>query len=268
MKSPAEFFSIAKTTFFNQTYKEEFLWLLRQRAPIRLVWAHAMSRIRLKKLWEFGKEAGEYRESLKALDTTSDWFSQRLKHWLACFDDVGLKPERRLDVLEIGSWEGMSTWFIAEHFGNATITCVDTWAGADEHILNRDDASMSEVEQRFDRNLAPFSERLRKRKMTSQAFFAAETPAEAYDFAYVDGSHYVDDVMLDALCAFASLRVGGLLIFDDYQWNLYEKPVDAPAAAINAFLRLKAGQYRIVWAYYQVAIQKLDTVEQHRVIAN
>ena len=267
MKSPAELFSIAKTTFFNQTYKEEFLWLLRQRAPIRLVWAHAMGRIRVKKLWEAGKAAGAYQESLKALDTTSDWFSQRLKHWLACFDDVGLKPDRPLDVLEIGSWEGMSTRFIAEYFTNATITCVDTWGGADEHLVNPDQTALSEIEQRFDRNLAPFSARLRKCKMTSQAFFASEPNHEAYDLIYVDGSHYVDDVMMDALCAFASLRVGGLLIFDDYQWNLYRKPMDAPAAAINAFLRLKTGQYRIVWVYWQVAIQKLDTVEQHRVIA-
>lgn len=267
MKSPVDLFSIAKKTFFNHTYKKELLWLLSLRAPMPLVWAHALGRMRLKELWQFGREAGPYRECLDALDTTSDWFSTNINHWLACFAAVGWNPDQRLDVLEIGSWEGMSTRFIAEHFGNATITCVDTWGGADELLVNPDQTKLSECEQRFDRNLAPFSARLHKCKMTSQAFFSAEPRKEAYDFVYVDGSHYVDDVMLDALCAFASLRVGGLLIFDDYQWNLYQNPIDAPAAAINAFLRLKAGQYRIVWVCWQVAIQKLATAEQHRVIA-
>lgn len=47
------------------------------------------------------------------------------------------------------------------------------------------------------------------------------------------------------------------MIFDDYLWRYYSKDIDNPAAAINVFLKLKIGQYKIVRTYYQLIIEKI-----------
>lgn len=39
-----------------------------------------------------------------------------------------------------------------------------------------------------------------------------------FDFIYVDGLHLSQDVLYDALLSFDLLKVGGILIFDDYLW--------------------------------------------------
>jgi hypothetical protein len=52
------------------------------------------------------------------------------------------------------------------------------------------------------------------------------------------------------------LKVGGVMIFDDFFWQYYPKAIDNPAAAINLFLRLKRGSYKIIRLYYQIAIIK------------
>jgi hypothetical protein len=50
---------------------------------------------------------------------------------------------------------------------------------------------------------------------------------------------------------------GGLVLFDDYEWNEMPKPLDNPGAGIDAFLKSITGQYRLVHKSYQVAIEKL-----------
>ena len=94
-------------------------------------------------------------------------------------------------------------------------------------------------------------------KGTSLSFFAGLTPTDLYDLIYIDGSHYCDDVLIDALKSFELLKVGGLIIFDDYMWKGYNDPRDNPASSINAFLRLKKGEHRIVRVYYQLIIEIL-----------
>jgi hypothetical protein len=54
------------------------------------------------------------------------------------------------------------------------------------------------------------------------------------------------------------LKPGGVMFFDDYFWRHYPKAIDNPAAAINAFLRLKQGEYKIVRIYSQVVIEKVS----------
>ena len=46
------------------------------------------------------------------------------------------------------------------------------------------------------------------------------------------------------------------MIFDDSLWCHYDRINDNPAAAINAFLRLFAGHYRIEMVYNQLILTK------------
>ena len=75
---------------------------------------------------------------------------------------------------------------------------------------------------------------------------------------YIDGSHHCDDVIIDAIKSFQMLKVGGIMIFDDYLWQYYPRDIDNPAAAINVFLKLKEGSYKVVRVYYQLIIEKIS----------
>ena len=199
-----------------------------------------------------------FRALASSLRVSNDWFTHNIPHWLAAFDDARLAERRHLEALEIGSWEGLSSFFILHALPNAVLTCVDTWEGADEH-QSGDRATpdvLSSIERAFDQNLSTFADRLVKYKGSSFSFFQQHLTHDAYDLIYVDGSHHCDDVVVDAIKCFEMLKVGGLIIFDDYLWRYYPRAVDNPAAAINLFLRLKTGAYRIVHLDYQLILQK------------
>ena len=67
---------------------------------------------------------------------------------------------------------------------------------------------------------------------------------------HVDGSHQAADVLLDAVLSFQLLRLGGLLIFDDYLWSMEpvgtQDPLNMPKPAIDAFFNIYQRKMRIV----------------------
>jgi len=55
---------------------------------------------------------------------------------------------------------------------------------------------------------------------------------------YIDGSHETPDVFSDAALSYRLLRIGGLMIFDDYIWGggANADPIMNPKMAIDCFL--------------------------------
>ena len=202
----------------------------------------------------------DFQTRLPSLRLSKDWFSGKAAQWLSVFDAYGLTSARNVRVLEIGSWEGLSSFFIVHTLPGAHLTCVDTWEGADEHKAGVSAAKeiLNGIEESFDANLSPYRDRLTKYKGTSFSYFNEHAARSVFDLIYVDGSHHCDDVIVDAVKCFEMLKPGGVMIFDDYFWKHYPKAKDNPAAAINAFLRLKQGEYKIVRVYSQIVIEKVD----------
>ena len=210
----------------------------------------------------WAKKRAAFRAQAKSLDIDQDWFSRKLPIWLRAFKAVDLDTEAPLTCLEIGSWQGLSAHFMLTTLPKATLTCVDTWEGADEHLdrLRVDQPAMHRIEQSFDRNLAPFADRLTKFRGTSQAFFSEGNAGPKYDLIYVDGSHHAEDVLLDGTKPFEVLKDGGLLIFDDYFWRYYPDATDIPASAIHTFLRQKQHQLELICVDRQVVVRKLESL--------
>jgi predicted O-methyltransferase YrrM len=128
---------------------------------------------------------------------------------------------------------------------------------------------MNEVERRFDRNIAiaqlraQHDVRVRKLKKTSvKALVELITHNEAlFDLIYVDGSHQATDVLQDAILSFQLLRVGGLLIFDDYLWRLepdgQQDAFNMPKPAIDAFVNVFQRKLRVLeLPNYQLYVEK------------
>jgi predicted O-methyltransferase YrrM len=176
---------------------------------------------------------------------TNDWFSGNVPVWDALLPRYN--PRR---FLEIGSYEGRSTCYVIEKFGglgSLEIHCIDTWEGGIEH----DRATMSAVEQRFDKNVAiarskaQFPALVTKHKKYSNLALAemiAGGQRASFDVIYVDGSHQAPDVLIDCVMSYQLLKVGGLMIFDDYLWSMealgQQDPLNMPKPAIDAFLNI------------------------------
>lgn len=200
-------------------------------------------------------EADDIAQRTKALRLSQDWFSPAIPRWRKLFKRIGIDTGAALQLLEIGSFEGNSSTFLLETFRHGTLTCVDTWGG-----LNSHEAAMYEkrkVEESFDLNTARYRDRLIKFKGTSGAFFAqTDVSKETYDFIFVDGSHYFDDVLVDAVRCFSMLKVGGVMVLDDYLWTGFKRIEANPIIAVNIFVRAKKKYLRVVEAGPQLIIVK------------
>src|SRR5579864_40481 len=138
---------------------------------------------------------------------TTDWVTPHIDSWVAAFAHrlVCMK----LEILEIGSWEGVSTLFMLSLFEDRTLTSVDTWDGGDDQRS----LGLGGLESRFDSNVSPVADRIRKIKGPSaEVLPRLHWDCSGYDLIYIDGSHYADDVLIDALNSWKMLRKGGILI--------------------------------------------------------
>ncbi len=181
------------------------------------------------------------------------------EHWTSSLRELceivyGDARDRVRAVLEIGAYEGRSTVFLATFFPNARIDTIDTFAGSDEHKFI---AGASRTEGVFDRNTAAFAARIRKHKGWSYDHLPRLRAAGSqFDVAFVDGSHFSDDIYVDTFYAWAMLKPGGVLIWDDYLWSEYANPLGDPRAAIDRFLDVHAGEFEPLFAGWLVAVRK------------
>ena len=157
-------------------------------------------------------EGLKFFDLLKQKKFTQNWINSNIYAWLDVLAPLRDKP---FDYLEVGSWEGTSAYFLAHHFPHAKLTCIDTWQGSDEHA---GDARVQTSEEKFDSNMASFSDRVIKKKGFSSQVLPT-LKGHLYDVIYIDGSHYADDVLLDALNAWPLLKHDGIMIFDDILWK-------------------------------------------------
>ena len=62
--------------------------------------------------------------------------------------------------------------------------------------------------------------------------------AEAYDYIYIDGSHIAPFVLTDAVLAWNLLKLGGVMIFDDYGMENHSGRFEPSRRGIDAFLQV------------------------------
>jgi predicted O-methyltransferase YrrM len=176
---------------------------------------------------------------------TENWFVNHLPIWRGLFSKY--LPER---ILEVGSFEGRSASYITEECPSLRqLVCIDMWE--DYTGMHREFAGvqMSRVEKTFDDNMVVAQRRRSSpidfRKIKDKSAHALATlvaERQTFDLIYIDGSHIASDVLTDAVFAFQLLRLGGVMILDDYLWRDKDTGgkdiLHAPKAAIDAFTNI------------------------------
>jgi SAM-dependent methyltransferase len=158
--------------------------------------------------------------------------------------------------LEIGAYEGRNLafmdWLLPHRLD---VTVIDPWF---DEALNPEEKYHS-VEPRFERNADKLNF---KALRTIKGFSTYELPqmlqaGEAFDLVYIDGSHTAWAVMVDLSFCAAMLRIGGVMVLDDY-WH-HESEIGGPGVkqAVDRFHGAFRKYFEIEAVYRQVALRKV-----------
>jgi len=188
---------------------------------------------------------------------TQNWFlvSELKKH----LNKLNKHMDRSNDihVLEIGSYEGLSSVFFADNFlerEGSSLTCVDPFL----RIPNNDHADylQNNQERSFDINITRCdnSNKIKVFKITSDEFFANND--KKFNLIYIDGCHEPEFISRDLENGFECLEENGIMWMNDYG-----KTIIAVKRAMNKFLIKHKGEYETIHQGYQLAIQKNEIVK-------
>jgi predicted O-methyltransferase YrrM len=194
---------------------------------------------------------------------TSHGQAARWTKWIGHF-----AGQPNLRFLEIGSYEGQSAlWFLRNLLTHPTskLLCVDTWHAGEDMPYVDDDTLLTT----FLNNIDAYRANCGIMRGRSQDVLL-QLPPDTYDFVYIDGSHTTPSVLMDSVLAWRVAKPGGILIWDDYLWELpmekyptsvteeQKKHIELlrPKTGIDAFLTCYEGQYEVIAKEWQVALKK------------
>lgn len=176
-------------------------------------------------------------------------------NWMRWLGHLAHKPG--ITGLEIGTFRGDSAEFMLENVftaEDAKYFCVDPFHpdGSIEHKDAEIDCTENEKTARA--RLAMFPQCEIIKGYSEKVLRGLEVDL---DFVYVDGSHTSRDVLRDAVLAFDLLKVGGVMVFDDYEWTVYPRREDCPKLGVDSFFQAYADFLEVLPPRgYQIAIRK------------
>jgi predicted O-methyltransferase YrrM/tetratricopeptide (TPR) repeat protein len=167
-------------------------------------------------------------------------------------------------VLEVGVYAGTSLIEIVRKIPNSFGLGVDRWENYNEENIDiLQNIEQNGIENVFYRNIrtAGLEDRIKGIKGQSADILLELIRNDmSYDFIYVDGSHRCLDVYLDLYLAWQLLRKGGVMAIDDYTYHIdkvSELPYEYPYEAVNYFLSIYKGKYKLIDMDYRVFLEKL-----------
>lgn len=223
-----------------------------------------------------------------ALQFKEDWFQHNIPFWRQWLGGFAGKPGLR--ALEIGSFEGRSTLWLCENIltsPDSRIDCVDFFAP---------DPVYGDYHARFRQNTAAYRGKIHE--YAGNSYDMLKRVEGPYDIVYIDGWHSAFGAMTDGVMTWPMLRVGGVMIFDDYLWvppklgkpkkpgilsrNLIKlrggdwrregllKQIesvagDTPKMGVDALLATLAGHHEVIGSDYQLAVRKTRGFDQGQV---
>lgn len=159
-----------------------------------------------------------------------------------------LNPYRKLSILEIGSFEGASSVFIADTLllhPMSKLICVDPFC--------TDDISTpvySTTEGVFLDNISksPQVDKIIHKKMFGLEFYKGNQ--EMFDFIYIDGSHELDDITIDFNNCLDIIKPSGIIWMDDYRQQQIKPHIDA-------LYENNKNKLKMIYQNYQIGFVRL-----------
>jgi predicted O-methyltransferase YrrM len=195
---------------------------------------------------------------------TTDWFSYAIPNFQAITQFLGPVPR----VLEIGVFQGRSTCWILENMlaDNGTMISVDPFIDDEIDAFDSESVTASPHynQERLDLWRANTQEVIRPGQTLDlrlgrsyRELARLITENQSFDFIYVDGNHAAAAVLSDACACFGMLRIGGIMLFDDYLWDHTPNWLARPKMSIDSFVNMFQPLGRQIISNYQLAIQRI-----------
>jgi len=118
-------------------------------------------------------------------------------------------------LVQIGSYAGESTCFIAEGIGfkNCEFYCIDTWYNdAMEHHARKGEDVFGE----FLRNVEPYRDKILPMRGYSYEMINKFPKQKKIDFLFIDGNHSYEGVQRDIQDWIPLVKKNGIVCFHDY----------------------------------------------------
>ena len=148
---------------------------------------------------------------------------------------------KKVNVLEIGTFEGMSFLFFQKYLQLENLYCVD--------VIENENFKLNK--EKF-KNYKFFN-------TSSDDFFKKITDIK-FDIIYVDGSHYAKDVYNDIINSYHKLTENGILIIDDFlldvEFRRNKNYFDEVMAGVFMFFDEKIN-YKILYTGHQLILKKI-----------
>jgi predicted O-methyltransferase YrrM len=166
-----------------------------------------------------------------------------------------LKGKKNLKFLQIGVFTGNASVWLLENIltdPSSLLVDIDPWCGNLPHESNY---NWDDIQEAYKEQTASHSKKLQSHKAFSGDWLKANREVK-YDFIYIDGDHLPESVALDADLSWDLLKSGGILAFDDYEWDHPDGTDKNPKPAIDAWLAKHENNIEIFRKGWQVWIRK------------
>lgn len=166
-----------------------------------------------------------------------------------------LKGKKNLKFLQIGVFTGnASAWLLENILTDPTsiLVDVDPWCG---NLQHESVYEWSEVEAAHTEQTKAHGKKVHKFKAFSKDWLESHREG-GFDFIYIDGDHTPEAVTIDSSLSWDLLKSGGIMAFDDYEWNHPDGFDKNPKPAIDKFLQEHKDEIEILRMSWQVWIKK------------
>jgi predicted O-methyltransferase YrrM len=165
-----------------------------------------------------------------------------------------------INYLEIGTFYGGNLLSVANTYGqhkDSKLYCIDPWEDYNDYPEYKE--KQDSIYETFIGNVERSGV---KDKITINRGYSntelLKFDNEFFDIIYIDGNHEPEYVLEDGILSFRKLKVGGIMIFDDYGWggpDLTQRGIDAFVSGYHkriSVLGIKESQ---------LFIKKLDNIK-------
>jgi len=157
-----------------------------------------------------------------------NWSTVHHAHWTDIIEQC-MDITQPVRMIEVGCFEGRSTMWFADRLINeeSRLFCIDTWQGGEEIERVGLGFDMNEVQSNFFHNIRehPHSKQIQVYPGKSQQTltFLLHDMYSQVDFIYLDGSHTQKDTLIDLILSLSLIKIGGIIIVDDYMNTMATK---------------------------------------------
>lgn len=174
---------------------------------------------------------------------SQDNFTNKIPIWESCLETLASRPG--IKALEIGSFQGMSACWLIDRIltdSSATLTCIDT-----------------KFSEQFELNLAKTGASDKVNKLAGPLYKQLlSLESNDYDLINIQNRGKTPErVKQNIAVCWQLLKIGGIIIFKDYEGNDDRSLEESPQAGIKAFCDTVKEQFEILHQSHQLLVRKI-----------